>query len=285
MAKWSSALGLAGAVFGIALAFAACSGSTEDEPIEAGGGGQGGGAPDSALGGSAGIGGGLGGTGGEPEDVSGELLGLGDAPVCTLPTADSACGTFPQCGCDIGTQCDVTNFDTGQTACVSEGSAGANQACSAFGGKCAKGLTCTNGTCSPFCATNADCPGPNRECRQVEVLQAGQPVPVPGMTACTAGCDPVAPGLVCGAGTSCAFVEPSGPLTDCMGAGNGVGKGACGGGGGCAPGYLCVNTGSLDCLKWCRLSNPNDCASTEFCQGLQAMPAIDGVQYGVCAPK
>jgi hypothetical protein len=254
---------------------------------QAGSAGQAGGSAGQA-GGSAGQAGGSAGQAGEGGglDLDGAVLeGSLDAVSCTPNTSDSDCGTFPQCGCSFGEKCDVIAFDTGRAACVTDGSVFANQGCGTILGQCSAGLSCLGGACKPFCATSADCPGAGRECQQTEVNVGGQAITVPAMFTCTAGCDPVNPGLVCGSGVTCLFT--GGTTTDCYSAGTGVGPGACSANQGlaCAPGNVCIDTtsttGTYSCLGWCRLS-ATDCPAGYTCTQLNTKPTLAGVEYGAC---
>jgi hypothetical protein len=236
-----------------------------------------------ATGGAAGsggsAGGGSGGTGG------GSLEGSVDGASCVENTPESTCGTSPQCGCESGQKCDVTLLSTGKATCVGDdGTAPSYAGCFIPGLGCTKGNACVGSVCKPYCTSLADCPGQNRQCVPVQFNDNGVAKNVPGMSVCSAGCDPVDPGAVCASNLTCSFVQTGG-YADCFPAGTAVGIGQCSATSAnvCAPGYLCVdNSGSYDCLKWCRMSNPNDCASGQFCQGLQSTPVINGVQYGVC---
>lgn len=244
--------------------------------------GSGGSAGNGAAGGAGGVGGAAGSAG---SGGSGTLEG-GDGAGCDEPTPDSTCGTFPQCGCDIGQKCDVIDYGSGKAICTAAGNALPYTPCFQPALACIAGSACVGSVCKPYCDTLADCPGTNRQCIAVQYNDSGVLKQVPGMFTCTSGCDPIAPGAICGPTLTCAFVQPSGPATDCFVAGNKTGVGQCSANdaSACAPGYLCVNNaGSYDCLKWCRMSNPNDCQTTEFCQGLQSAPTINGVQYGVCS--
>lgn len=218
-------------------------------------------------------------------DLDGAVLeGSLEASTCALPTPDSQCDTHPQCGCELGEKCDVVELDSGRAGCTPAGEAKPHQACSTLGAQCVAGSSCLGGACKELCTTSADCAGPNRECRQVEIFSAGQAKKVPFLYACTAGCDPVSPGLVCGTGVSCLF---TGAGTDCFASGGGTGPGGCTPTTGlaCAPGFTCIDTtaqnGEHSCLKWCRLS-ASDCPSGSVCKELSSKPSLGGVEYGAC---
>lgn len=252
------------------------------------GGGGAGGTPDAAAGsgGSAATGGsgGTAGSGGSGAGEGGVLEGAADAPGCEKQTPDSTCGTWPQCGCDIGQKCDVIDFATGRAICSVEGTALPYQPCFSPGLSCLAGNACIGNVCKPYCDTLADCPGQNRQCIGVQYNDNGVAKPVPGMLTCTSGCDPINPGAICASNLTCSFTS-QGNTTDCFPAGSATGPGACTATNAstCAPGYICVNnTVSYDCLKWCRMSNPNDCPTGQYCQGLSSAPVLNGEQYGVC---
>ncbi|MBK7581210.1 MAG: hypothetical protein IPI67_13475 [Myxococcales bacterium] len=237
-----------------------------------------------AAGGDAALGGSTSGGGGGIDFDGAVLEGSLEASTCQLPTADSDCDTFPQCGCEPGQKCDVIDLVTGRVTCSVAGSSKPHQGCSALGAQCAAGSSCLGGACKELCETTANCVGANRECRQVESFSSGTAVKVPALFACTSGCDPVNPGLVCGTGISCQFVGKS---TDCYASGGGTGPGACTQTTGlaCAPGYTCINTtqqtGKYSCLKWCRLT-ASDCPSGFVCKDLSSKPSLGTVEYGAC---
>ena len=262
-------LGQAGGSAGVGgLGGSAGAGGSTDASSEAG---------SSGAGGTSGSGGG-GGSGG------GTLEGASDVPSCEKQTADSTCGTWPQCGCDVGQKCDVIEYGTGKAVCSTEGTALPYQPCLNPGLACIAGTTCIGNVCKPYCDSLSDCPGQNRQCIGVQWSDNGVAKQVPGMFTCTAGCDPINPGTICAANLACNFTQ-SNVTTDCYAAGTATGPGACSqtNGSTCAPGYVCVNNNnSYDCLKWCRMSNPNDCSSPQVCIGLSSAPVLNGVQYGVC---
>jgi hypothetical protein len=212
--------------------------------------------------------------------AGGVLEGSLTEPACTPPTSESSCDTFPQCGCELGQKCDIVDIRTGHAQCFADAPVLPYQPCIGTSKEfCIRGTTCIGGVCKPFCQSADDCPGVRRECLQVELFSAGVATAVPGLFVCTAACDPIDPVGTCGPGLGCFFTSDSGPGTDCFGTDSAVGAGACAAGESCAPGYVCVD--QSDCLKWCRVGNPNDCG-TDACGGLLFAPTIDGVQYGVC---
>ena len=237
--------------------------------------GSGGSTLDAAAGG--------GGKAGATSDGGGVLEGAADAPVCRPPTPDSNCDPTPLCGCNVGENCEVLDYTTGRARCVTEGSVAPYQACGPFTGPCTKGNACYRSVCKPYCENDSGCPSPNQRC--VPALQDDNLTPVPGMRICSAGCDPLRPDVGCGAGLTCAFNQAQGNVSDCFVAGSGVGLNACVGGAGCRPGYQCVRTQqmTLDCLKWCRMNNPNDCQTPELCTPLEGNPMFNNVEYGVCS--
>ena len=276
--------------------FVACGSSSSSNTAVDGAAGMGG-AAGTGVGGSGVDSGADVGPGGAPVEASvdaaggtggtGVLEGAVDAPTCVTPTPEGTCGSFPQCGCGVGDKCEVVDLTTGRTQCVADGTVIPFHGCSSFLGiQCLAGSVCIFGACKPFCRETSDCLGAFQECRPIQANVGGMDVTVPGTLACSAGCDPVAPADVCGPGLSCFFVDG---VTECITAGTAMGIGACGSGNtlDCAPGYLCVNdqmTGSMDCLKWCRMGNPNDCntAGGEVCAPLNTTPTFNGTQYGVC---
>jgi hypothetical protein len=276
------------------LAPSACGGS-DDEGSGGSSSGGAAGASDGAAGSDGGPTGGAAGsdasTGGAPSggagglDLDGAVLeGSLEGSTCALPTPDSDCDTHPQCGCEPGQKCDIIDVETGRVTCTPAGDAKPHQPCSTFGAQCLAGSSCQGGACKELCTVATDCIGANRECRQVESYASGQAKKVPNFYACTSGCDPVSPGLVCGTGVSCQFV---GATTDCYASGGETGPGACTQTTGlaCAPGFTCINTtqqiGKYSCLKWCRLT-ASDCPTGFVCKDLSSKPTLSGVEYGAC---
>jgi hypothetical protein len=208
-------------------------------------------------------------------------------PTCTPTISGSACNVFPQCGCAANQNCNVENTTTGAAQCAAVGTVGLWGSCDpkqvgANGdGVCVAGSSCVDGVCSPFCSTNADCGGSNRDCVQVDSVNSstGVATPIPGFQICLSYCDPTSPQssangyTACGAGVNC-FGNTDGssyceaPVTasgtskvDCTGGGAAVGDPTL-----CAAGYACIpSTFSATCYKQCHVSGGTECTGTQTC--------------------
>jgi hypothetical protein len=213
---------------------------------------------------------------GDADGAAGGGSGGADAEACIAPVL-GPCDTFPQCGCEPGKAC--MPYTDGTTFCSTHGSVAAYQSC---GSPliCDAGMMCVGQVCKPFCATRDDCPGPERSCKQLFALDEQQnTVAVPEAFYCTAGCDLLFPESVCGPGVTCRPLEKGTEGTDCWTAGNGIGPGTCPSSElECKPGYACVDTGTRDCLRWCRVGYP-DCG-TQTCQSVGVL--VGGFEYGAC---
>lgn len=191
----------------------------------------------------------------------------------------STCGTFPQCGCSAGENCDIIQTD-GKAECQSAGSAGLNEPCSALG-DCVKGASCIGGLCRPFCGGDSDCGG--GKCVNATYTPTGSstPVDVPGFQICFTSCDPISPSSKCGS-QNCTLLDDG--TATCVGAGSAKGTGACTADpNACAPGYVCLSSG--DCLHWCRVGMSGDCVSSGgTCTSFSTKVYLGSVEYGVCAP-
>jgi hypothetical protein len=216
------------------------------------------------------------GGGGDDTSIPGDDTSTGS---CTPASGSgSTCGTFPQCGCASGENCDVKTT-AGMAACTPAGSVGVNDACSDFG-QCVKGTSCVGGLCRPFCGGDGDCtsPGPGA-CKPVQDSSGAS---IPGFQVCLTTCDPLNPSAACGSQGCTLDGEGS---SACVGAGSATGTGACSSDpNACAPGYVCLSSG--DCLHWCRVGgSSSDCSGTGgTCQSFSTPVYKGSVEYGVCAP-
>ncbi|MCC6213272.1 MAG: hypothetical protein IT376_00245 [Polyangiaceae bacterium] len=279
---------IAGAGLALAIA-AACSDGAPAAGAGSGGasGAGGGGATDAAAGtaGAAGISGGAGAAGAAGGGTGGSGGGLleasSDSPPCTPSTPTSGCDLVAGCGCELGEKCDLFDPAAGSAQCTEDGTLSPFQGC--VFGSCVAGTICVLGVCRPVCASSAGCVAPSATCVPAQYASGGTAVPVPGVSVCTSGCDPVAPSDGCGAALTCSFRDGAPGVTDCFAAGTGVGPGTCAAQG-CAPGFQCVDVqGSLDCLRWCRVGQPADCDG-KTCVRLTTAPTLGGVEYGTCEP-
>jgi hypothetical protein len=203
---------------------------------------------------------------------------------CSTPT-NGTCSGYPQSGCAPNETCMPGPPDQ----CCPAGKTQENGPCGddvTFTGvwhaNCAPGLVCIGGTCRKFCQSPADCAS--------GYCVGFGPPPTPAYSVCTIPqpCDLLSPWKGCPLGMTCLPVGESGgaTVTDCSGAGQGVGAGACVASPlDCKPGFVCVN-GS--CQQWCRAlpAGFSDCPAPTTCNNLieySGSPVvIDGASYGSC---
>ena len=229
--------------------------------------------------------------GGEPGDAGAEASSDAEppkdaGPQCR-PDAGEQCALDPQCGCASTQTCDITGYDT--PACVLSGTAPAGHACT-ITQACARGLTCFNGACRPYCTTSGDkgCAklDGGGSCVQIISDDGGD---IPGYEVCSFHCsllDPNACGptgdLYAGCvpdnsgGTDCALVGIVDRGGDCS-----VSF--------CKPSLDCVGITEQDgsttqtCQPWCRVGHsPSDCGDAGTCQKFTPSVTAYGVEYGVC---
>jgi len=110
---------------------------------------------------------------------------LGGCGVCD--SGDFDCSVFPECGCGGGDACKITDFDTGATECIAEGTVPAWGACESLA-ECARGSSCVGGFCDPFCGEAGDNSCVIGDCFQA---QSSANEPIPGWFYCNAPCEPV----------------------------------------------------------------------------------------------
>ena len=214
-----------------------------------------------------------------PDDTGTTSIDTG--PGCPIPSG-KACGWIPQCGCAAGQNCDFTAVD-GTVSCEPAGSVPLNGKCSKLG-DCGKGLTCIAGICMAFCGSAADCSSESGSPVCHAVTDGGSPPKdVPGDLVCMQQCDPRSPASVCGSGVGCALLDDGN--STCTAAGTGGDAADCTSSPfTCAPGLVCVNTGSTtsECLAWCRVGSPGDCSGGLTCVSFSTPAMWKGTEYGVC---
>lgn len=220
------------------------------------------------------------------------VVGDPDASTCVKAPPSNMCGVAPQCGCSSIETCDIQD-NTGAVACAIAGTGGTGKACTQTAG-CARGSTCINSVCKPYCpATLQDgggcgLPGTGT-CSQIT---DGTNKPIPNFKVCRVACDlenptscdlPTAPAGVVG----CDLDDTNQP--DCFPAG--TSKGGCGTepDGGylrCAPSYVCVtitqnDAGTSSCKNWCKVADKHACGDAG-CGGFSTPLKVNGVEYGAC---
>lgn len=191
----------------------------------------------------------------------------------------------PQCGCAAGEGCTLDN--TGAPTCDVAGNVAPGGNCSADAcqpGSICLGTTPTTPTCGEFCATDAQCTAPGGLC--VVKLNDGSGNEIPGVTLCSENCDPTT-NVGCVSGTGCTFgQEQAGQMrffTACRESGAKTQGQTCTTNAECAPGYGCINTGTTQCMKYCKVGTT--CANGMSCSAVSIGGVdivIGGIQYGIC---
>lgn len=187
---------------------------------------------------------------------------LGSCTTCE--TGDFECSVYPECGCDNGAACKITDLDTGATECLPAGAVPAWGSCSVQGDCAPSAGACVAGFCRPYCEE----PGSD-SCNIGDCFQAYTgDTPVPGAYYCDAPCEPVLADrgsatnrIPCEEGTTCIPVSADpvdlGTGAFCA-ASDGLGEGAsCDANSNCADGYGCLDN---RCTPYCR--NSADCTDT-----------------------
>ena len=178
--------------------------------------------------------------------------------------------------CQPGERCTVVDADQGTMGCIPLGPSPVSPGDACFDDtNCPAGTWCDGRTlvCSRFCNGASSCAS---KCVAAESLTA---VGVPGVTVCTAHCDPV-DAFSCGNDAACGYDSSAGDF-DCFQSGGKLGGEACSAGADCAPTYVCA--GSL-CQTWC---HPTEASSSDcfggFCSSFSNLaPMYGGDTYGYC---
>lgn len=203
---------------------------------------------------------------------------------CQRTPPSNKCGLVPQCGCTLAETCDVDDA-AGNVSCVTAGKAVMGAPCTTTAG-CARGLTCSFGTCHSFCANpGGKCTDPKTgACLQVKAAGGAA---VPNLAVCQVACD-LRDAAGCGgttaAGTGVCMVDSKG-ATDCVGVSGAKTLGqVCAPTDDCGPALVCVTTGGAtngNCRKWCRVGT-NDCGGAVVCGGFQTKVMVGTTEYGSC---
>ncbi|MBK6460223.1 MAG: hypothetical protein IPF92_04335 [Myxococcales bacterium] len=205
-----------------------------------------------------------------------------DAGACVTAPPSNACGVNPQCGCTATQTCDVTNLTSGAVSCVGAGSAAAGRACTTTSG-CARGLTCWNGACRPFCSRGTPTCGPGTLCFAPQ--DAGG-VTTPNLDVCSVQCDPSRASAVCGT-NACVWFASAG-VADCRPPGTRPEYGACTSTADCRQGLVCINDPIFgpECQRWCRVGSNADCSFGDRCSDVlgASAPTVPGTgaRIGLC---
>ena len=172
------------------------------------------------------------------------------------------CNPVTQAGCETGNICTVGD-QAGNLYCVAPGDIPAFGDCAADPSGCSTGLclgTATEAICMPFCNTSADCPD-GRLCN----------VGLQGTDFVFCGDAPVSCDVLaqdCPNNQGCYIASQAGD-TQCA-SHNGKATGAaCQYLNDCAPGNLCLGSGTGTCTKLCdTAATPGTCAAGQTCQSL-----------------
>jgi len=202
---------------------------------------------------------------------------------CVPRVPGEACGLDPQCGCASTQTCD---FNGEAAGCVLAGTAPAGHACTVTQA-CARGLSCFNGACRPFCASGGEvaCAALDGggDCFQVEADDGGL---IRGYDLCSFRCALNDPGACGPTGDLYAGCVPDGMGgTDCALVGF-VDEGGDCSTSECKPGLACVTGegGAPACSRWCRvgLAQGSDCGDGGNCQAFSQSVVANGTEYGIC---
>ncbi len=194
-----------------------------------------------------------------------------------------ACAPATANACAENQSCVVTCLATGETEalCVAAGTKQPGELCTGAG-ECAPGAQCYNtgcnvSVCRKYCTADAQCPVGGSCSNQV-----GCATPLPNNARlCSQPCDPRGAAQTgCAAGLRCLLFP--GEVADCgchTASRAGLDGAACADTSACAPGFICVNTGTPMCRPICRLDQPSTCAQGRGCQRLTDP---DHVIFGAC---
>jgi hypothetical protein len=147
--------------------------------------------------------------------------------------------------------------------------------------ECEEGHLCVGSACKPSCKVDGDCA---RGGKCFPSLRNGKPQP--DERVCSASCDLMDPGEICGPGVTC-ISDTAKKTTDCFGkSGTGSGVGGCTADNvdSCMIGFTCVRNGtSRRCARWCKMgAKDHGCPHGEHCTPLTNAPLLEGTTYGVC---
>lgn len=195
---------------------------------------------------------------------------------CQKAPPSNVCGVYPQCDCSGTQTCEVdqTALD-GTSSCITAGSKGIGQACTATVGQCAPGLTCIWGQCHAYCGTEGTL------CTQANTnscinLTDNNQQPIPNLLICHNDCELSDPNSCGGGAEGCVYFDTD--QVDCYPVGTTANCNATTSF--CPSGQVCLtDQTSYFCLPWCRVGQ-NDC-KTGTCNALSTT-VVNGVTYGYC---
>lgn len=202
-----------------------------------------------------------------------------DSGTCVTVAPNNVCGLNPQCGCNATQTCDITTATTGAATCIAAGAQPAGQSCTTAS-NCARGLTCWNGACRPYCSRGqTTCAGGT-----ICFAPTTGGVTSPNLDVCSVACDVRSPSTVCGT-NGCSWF-PTERAGDCRPPGTGLEFDGCAFDGDCRQGLACGDDPFFgpSCVRWCRLGSNADCALGDTCTdeyGANA-PTSGGQRLGLC---
>ncbi len=212
-----------------------------------------------------------------PADLSsaGDLAG----PVDLAQPPDMAkitnCVLIPQSGCPAGNKC--TTHDAASTLCDPSGTVPRGNTCATVAqvDNCVAGAFCTDegggiGQCRGFCNKDGDC-GFQSYCD----FTLGMPMK---FHVCTQPCTATYPGSGCTTGLGCTVYGDE--HTNCIVPGPVGETGACSKITDCKSGLACINIGTSQCLRVCKLMVDN-CPGITTCNPVTG-PSGTWMTYGVC---
>ena len=208
-----------------------------------------------------------------------------------------ACTSGEVGSCGAGKKCALTNVDTGEFACVNDGTKKVWQSCSRDA-DCVDGTLCDPkyGACKPRCESASDC--------EFQATRDQTPFTVKGscieaqrpngsviskkVLHCTSGCEPIG-ASPCDANANVTCIDRTGEGFDCAKSKN-VGEGiACTSEVDCAPGRVCIviteTPLSAKCARWCDVpgqDSPSCPSIASKCVFFEPPLTFQEKPYGTC---
>ena len=223
-----------------------------------------------------------------------------DAPIDGNGCPTQPCAYNPQCGCAQQLACDIDFTDLVGTSCRAVNVNGnAQSACGSFS-ECGADFTCVMAgggmRCEQFCAGDMQCAGPRGKC--IIQITNQQGVPIQGATTCSSNCNPLSTtnGGACPANWKCGFFTIGATdIVDCALPGAGVHGTMCNTDADCGAGTMCSTytpaggQPSKRCRRVCnKTAGGQECAAVAgtSCLGFGAGNelTVGGTEYGICAP-
>jgi hypothetical protein len=200
--------------------------------------------------------------------------GSGAGNPCAAGLVPNACGEGQKCGLIA-----VAQGLEGGAACMNAGSQEAWSLCR-DDTECSDTTFCepAAGVCKPWCDESADTCPLGAACIQA---RNGDGTVLPGLSVCTAHCNPDAPDARCGPGVSCVMVPVSEGAEDgdCVAtAGRGAGC-PCNATTDCDPGLRC-DLALGECRAWCKVGST--CPGGPACSTV--IVEYEGEELGQCPP-